>query len=201
MSRKDAQRNTIGARKMDARARRTQQRLGMALMELILDKPMDSITVQEVLDRAAVGRSTFYLHFRDKNDLLLSQLEVFLETMSTMLSAKKEASRRLAPVTEMFEHVGGQKKIYRALSDSGRLYDFFDLAQGYFARGIEQRLKETNHSANASQLERRTLAVGLAGSLLSLFGGGWKRAVRRQRPKWMKFFYGMAWGPRVSSPS
>ena len=36
--------------------------------------------MQEVLDRALVGRSTFYLHYRDKDDLLLSQLEMFLET-------------------------------------------------------------------------------------------------------------------------
>jgi AcrR family transcriptional regulator len=40
------------------------------------------VTVQDVLDRASVGRSTFYLHYRDKDDLLLSQLEMFLETMS-----------------------------------------------------------------------------------------------------------------------
>jgi AcrR family transcriptional regulator len=141
-------------RKKDARIRHTHQRLGMALMELIVDTPMDSITVQEILDRASIGRSTFYLHFRDKNDLLLSQLEMFLETMSTMLTAKKGPSRRLASVTEMFEHVGGQNRIYRALAESGRLHDFFDLAQGYFARGIEQRLIETKHEANASQLER-----------------------------------------------
>jgi len=158
-----------GARKKDARIRRTQQRLGMALMELILDKPLDSVTVQQVLDRASVGRSTFYFHFRDKNDLLLSQLEMFLETMSTMLSAKKEASHRLAPVTEMFEHVAGQKKIYRALADSGRLHDFFDLSQGYFARGIEQRLKETDQQAKSSGVEPAVLGVGLAGTLLSLF--------------------------------
>jgi len=158
-----------GTRKKDARIRRTQQRLGMALMELILDKPLDSVTVQQVLDRAAVGRSTFYFHFRDKNDLLLSQLEMFLETMSTMLSAKKEASHRLAPVTEMFEHIAGQKKIYRALADSGRLHDFFDLAQGYFARGIEQRLKETDQKGSVFGVEPAVLGVGLAGTLLSLF--------------------------------
>ena len=158
-----------GTRKKDARIRRTQQRLGMALMELILDKPLDSVTVQQVLDRASVGRSTFYFHFRDKNDLLLSQLEMFLETMSTMLSAKKEASHRLAPVTEMFEHVAGQKKIYRALADSGRLHDFFDLAQGYFARGIEQRLKETDQKGSVFGVEPAVLGVGLAGTLLSLF--------------------------------
>jgi AcrR family transcriptional regulator len=94
------------------------------------------VTVQEVLDRASVGRSTFYLHFRDKNDLLLSQLENFLEIMSTTLTTRKEKSDRVVPVTEMFAHIGCQNKIYRALADSGRLTDFFDLAQGYFHRMV-----------------------------------------------------------------
>jgi len=53
-------------RKPDKRVRRTHERLGSALIELIQEKPIDDVTVQEVLDRASVGRSTFYLHFRDK---------------------------------------------------------------------------------------------------------------------------------------
>jgi AcrR family transcriptional regulator len=56
-------------RKPDERTRRTHERLGSALVDLIQEKPIDDVTVQEVLDRASVGRSTFYLHFRDKNDL------------------------------------------------------------------------------------------------------------------------------------
>jgi AcrR family transcriptional regulator len=116
-------------RKPDARIRRTHERLGRALVELIREKPIDNVTVQEILDRAAVGLSTFYLHFRDKNDLLLSQLEKFLETMSTVLEIRNEQSRRVVPVEEMFAHIGSQKKIYRALADSGRLQDFFDLAR------------------------------------------------------------------------
>ena len=182
------------ARKKDARIRRTQERLGMALLQLILEKPFDSVTVQDVLDRAAVGRSTFYLHFRDKNDLLLSQLEMFLEIMSTTLSARKERSDRLAPVTEMFEHIGEQKRIYRALAESGRLHDFFDLAQGYFARGIEQRLKETKFQPDASQTEQVLLSVALAGSLLSLFRWWMDRGGKLPASSMDKHFHRMAWG-------
>ena len=50
-------------RKPDERIRRTHERLGAALVTLIQEKPMDEVTVQDVLDRASVGRSTFYLHF------------------------------------------------------------------------------------------------------------------------------------------
>ena len=65
-------------RKSDVRIRRTHERLGSALIALIQEKPIDDVTVQEVLDRASVGRSTFYLHFRDKNDLLFDQFETVL---------------------------------------------------------------------------------------------------------------------------
>ena len=60
-------------------------------------------TVQQVLDRASVGRSTFYLHFSGKDDLLFSQLEMFLETMSTALTKRREKSDRVLPVMEMLD--------------------------------------------------------------------------------------------------
>jgi AcrR family transcriptional regulator len=73
-------------RKVDERIRRTRNRLGNALVALILEKPIDKLTVQEVLGRAGVGRSTFYLHFRDKNNLFLSVLEEGLEMWTIALT-------------------------------------------------------------------------------------------------------------------
>jgi AcrR family transcriptional regulator len=180
-------------RKPDARVRRTHERLGMALMELIRDKPINAVTVQEVLDRASVGRSTFYLHFRDKNDLLLSQLERFLEIQSTALSIRKEVSHRVAPVAEMFAHISSQQKLYRALVDSGRLNDFFDLAQGYFARGIGRRLRESKRVANISQRELTVRSVALAGSLLSLLRWYLDRGSKESPAEIDELFHRMLW--------
>jgi len=171
-------------RKPDSRVRRTHERLGRALIELIQEKPIDDVTVKEVLDRAAVGRSTFYLHFHDKNDLLLSQLETFLEMMSRTLSAPKEESRRVVPVAELFSHIGNQRKIYRALADSGRLNDFFDLAQGYFSRGIEQRLREFKRIPKLPQRELAARASALAGGLLSLLRW-WLDRGAKEPPRYM----------------
>ena len=180
-------------RKPDSRVRRTHERLGSALIELIQEKPIDDVTVQEVLDRAAVGRSTFYLHFRDKNDLLLSQLEKFLEMMSRALSVRKEASRRVVPVAELFEHIGSQRKIYRALADSGRLHDFFDLAQGYFSRGIEQRLRESKRIPKLPQRELAARASALTGSLLSLLRW-WLDRGAKEPPRYMdELFHRIVW--------
>lgn len=180
-------------RKPDERIRRTHERLGMALLELILERPIDKVTVQQVLDRAKVGRSTFYLHFRDKNDLLLSQLEMFLEIQSTALSVRKEESHRVVPVAEMFAHIGGQNKIYRALADSGHLNDFFDLAQGYFARGIEQRLRESKRLPKLRQRELAVRAFALAGSLLSLLRWWIDRGAKESPRAMDELFHWMVW--------
>jgi AcrR family transcriptional regulator len=180
-------------RKPDERIRRTHERLGRALLELILEKRIDEVTVQEVLDRASVGRSAFYLHFRDKDDLLFSQLEMFLEMQSTALSVRKEVSDRVVPVAEMFAHIGGQNKIYRALADSDRLNEFFDLAQGYFARGIERRLRESKRLPKLRQRELAVHATALAGSLLSLLRW-WIERGAKESPRVMdEMFHRMVW--------
>lgn len=180
-------------RKPDARTRRTHERLGSALVSLIQEKPVDEVTVQEVLDRASVGRSTFYLHFRDKNDLLLNQLENFLEIMSTTLSIRKEDSHRVVPVAEMFEHIGSQKKFYRALADSGHLDDFFDLAQGYFGRGIEQRLRDSRRLPKVAELEIAACSFALAGSLLSLLRWWMDRGAKEPPADMDQLFHKIVW--------
>jgi AcrR family transcriptional regulator len=199
----EKQRRKPDRRKVDQRIRRTCERLGSALVALIQEKPIDDVTVQEVLDRASVGRSTFYLHYSDKDDLLLSQLEKFLETMSTALSVRKEESHRVVPVAELFAHIGSQKKLYRALADSGRLDDFFDLAQGYFARGIERRLRESERLANVRQSSLRlsTLpprelgarASALAGSMLSLLRWWLDRGAKESPRAMDELFHRMVW--------
>jgi AcrR family transcriptional regulator len=91
--------------KIDPRVRRTRDMLGDALLTLMQEKPFGTITVQQVLDRAGIGRSTFYAHYRDKDDLFLSDLEDFFELMSTPLLRHREATNRVAPVSELFAHV------------------------------------------------------------------------------------------------
>jgi AcrR family transcriptional regulator len=180
-------------RKPDERTRRTHERLGSALVQLIQEKPIDKVTVQEVLDRASVGRSTFYFHFRDKDDLFLSQLEQGLEMWTTALSRKQEKSHRVAPVREFFEHVGSARKFYRALADAGRLSDFFDLAQGYFARGIEQRLMESKRLPRLQQRAVAVRGVALAGSLLSLLRWWMDRGAKEAPSDMDDLFHQMVW--------
>jgi AcrR family transcriptional regulator len=80
-----------GKRVTDRRIQKTQNLLREALVSLIHEKNYDSIVVKEILDRANVGRSTFYMHFGDKDELLVSGIHDMLRSVQ---SAKPPSSAK-----------------------------------------------------------------------------------------------------------
>jgi AcrR family transcriptional regulator len=187
-------------RKIDVRVRRTRDALGDALVELMHEKPFGAITVQQVLDRADVGRSTFYTHYRGKDDLFLSDVEDFFELMSTLLSRRREASNRVAPVREFFAHVADWRDFYLALVASGKVRDVLELGQGYFARAIEQRLADLPPARAISPARRTALAHALAGALLSLLSWWIDRGMHESPAQMDGLFHHMVWSGVTAQP-
>ena len=185
--------------KVDRRVRRTRDRLGDALVELIQERPFDSITVQHVLDRAGVGRSTFYSHYRDKDDLFLSDVDEFFSHMATMLSRRADASERLAPVQELFAHVADARPFYAALVDSGRIHDVLELGREHFARGIEARLAARAGSRSAGAGDAAAVAHAAAGALLSLLTWWIDRGMPGSPERMDVLFHRMGWGGSVAA--
>ena len=102
---------------------RTRRLLHKALMSCILEKKYESITVQEVLDRADVGRSTFYMHFQDKDELLLAGLrglKTLLQSAqaASAVPAGKSYERIIGFSLAMFEHANEYRAVNRALLGS-----------------------------------------------------------------------------------
>jgi AcrR family transcriptional regulator len=64
---------------LDRRVRRTRHALEQALISLILEKGYDSVTIEDITNRADLGRTTFYLHYRDKEDLLMQTIDSIAE--------------------------------------------------------------------------------------------------------------------------
>jgi len=174
---------------IDRRIRRTRDRLGDALIALLKDKGFDAITVQDILDRARVGRSTFYVHYRDKDDLFLSDLEEFFESMGSFIERSGERSRRVMPVRELFSHIADSRTLYEAMVASGRIDDCLALAEGCFARAIEARLR-----ALAPDMDQpRLRAIALSGALLSLLRQWLPRANERGAEEMDAFFHSLVW--------
>jgi AcrR family transcriptional regulator len=186
--------------KVDRRVVRTRDRLGDALVELLLEKPFDDVTVQEVLTRAKVSRSTFYAHYRDKNDLFLSDVDDFFASMSTLLTRHGDHSDRVAPVAEFFTHIAESRDFYNALVESGRIQDVKELGEGHFARNIEARLARRASFSALDATRRTAFSSALAGSLFALLSW-WINHSMALTPRQMDDLFHELVASGVASPS
>jgi AcrR family transcriptional regulator len=94
----------------DRRVERTQRLLREALIAEILAKGYDAVTVQDIIDRADVGRSTFYTHFADKEALLVSGIG----ELKGFLAGHRQGERPLAFSRALFEHIDQMRDLGRA---------------------------------------------------------------------------------------
>src|SRR6476646_5226795 len=102
------------AKRDDRRSRRTRRMLGEALVALMLEKRYDTITVQEIIDRANVGRSTFYAHYLDKEDLLQTEIAELVARLSAHMD-QSAGGQRIIPSLELLRHLYESQALYRAL--------------------------------------------------------------------------------------
>ena len=100
--------------KQDRRSQRTYQLVSAALLALMLEKRYDAITVQDILDRANIGRSTFYTHYFDKEDVLVSMIERMIDALSRQIQ-EGEAGHDILPGLGLFRHTQEQYQLYQAL--------------------------------------------------------------------------------------
>jgi len=180
-------------RKTDSRVRRTRNALGDALIALMQERRFDDIKVQDILDRAQIGRSTFYAHYRDKDDLFLSDAEDFLEMMSNLLLRQKEASNRIVPVRELLAHFAEMRPLLSALYEADKMRDFVELGHGYFARAIDRRLADLPETRDIDPKQRVAMSQGFAGAFLSL-ATWWVTQPSPSTPEEMdEMFHRMVW--------
>src|SRR5215467_10760821 len=104
-----------GGGKPDRRVARSRRALKEALTDLILEKGYEAVTVQDVIDRADVGRSTFYAHFVDKDDLLMAIL-ADLEVPGPDSSQWTADDPAFGWTLELFRHFGSGKRLFKAVA-------------------------------------------------------------------------------------
>ena len=118
---------------VDPRVARSTRALGRALIEVMQERDFDAITVQQILDRAGVGRATFYAHYRNKEDALQSSYEGLFAWLERLLARPSAAGARLFPVAELLAHVGESQGVVDALRRAGRLEDVWSLLAAHAA--------------------------------------------------------------------
>jgi AcrR family transcriptional regulator len=102
----------------DRRVRRTRRNLTDAFVGLVIERGYERVTVADILQRADIGRSTFYAHFRDKEALLLSCFDDLREDLSRDLDAMTtgvEPPDPGQPSIVVFTHAYQHRRVYQAL--------------------------------------------------------------------------------------
>jgi AcrR family transcriptional regulator len=159
----------VKSKKRDRQASRTRQSLNEALIALIREKRWDEITVQHVIDRANVGRSTFYAHYRDKEDLLRSAFEEFLGAFGSHFKWENLGKGRVVPVLELFTHLQEEfHHFYKALVRSRKTDLLFKTGPGQLAKGFEQSLTSWLADKPRPSVPIPVLSNYLASGILSM---------------------------------
>lgn len=121
--------------KTDRRIQRTRQALHAALLELIKEKGYDAISTEEITERANIARATFYLHYKDKEDLLLEEFSEMANERVQAISEipfsawfpahevdennplKNDPPR---PILMVFQHIKDNSELYYILMKSAK---------------------------------------------------------------------------------
>jgi AcrR family transcriptional regulator len=111
--------------KIDRRKQRTRALLRDALIALILEKGYDAVTVQDITDRANLGRATFYLHYKGgKDELLLSMMEgIQADVMQQAgpITSNGFLENGNPPSLHAFKHAEENADFYKAMLGGGGL--------------------------------------------------------------------------------
>ncbi|MDQ2903063.1 MAG: TetR/AcrR family transcriptional regulator [Chloroflexota bacterium] len=128
--------------KTDRRSQRTQRLVGNALISLMREKRYDHITVQDILDRADIGRATFYEHYFDKDDLLASELERVVDLLDQHNAPSGQNGTVFLPGRGFFEHVYEQYPLYQALLRGKGLDSATQALQNHLRTQVKHGLRE-----------------------------------------------------------
>ncbi|MEM9774055.1 MAG: TetR/AcrR family transcriptional regulator [Chloroflexota bacterium] len=80
-------------RKLNRQVLRTRKLLQEALIDLVQEQDFDTLKIQDITDRANLGRATFYMHYKDKEDLLAAVVDQFRQELEEQFLKSEFADR------------------------------------------------------------------------------------------------------------
>ena len=149
--------------KHDRRSQRTRHLLSAAFVELMREKGYGAVTVSDIIERANIGRSTFYSHYRDKDDLFVGELDRVIEVLSHHIPNQGEIP--FFPSLGLFRHVGEEYELYKALVWTPGIDLLIKHLQKALSHRIEQGLQESGRKFG---VPISIMASFIAGSFLTL---------------------------------
>ena len=161
-----------GNRQLDRRIQRTRPLLQEALFQLIIERGYERITIADITERANLGRTTFYLHYRDKEDLLQESIKTLLHDLQLDVELETQGACNTYSMVSIriFQHVVRRQQLYQAmLKEAGPTRTIEDVMRTYFTELYQRFLQRDRLKLESLPLaSSEIIAAHAAGSLLGL---------------------------------
>jgi AcrR family transcriptional regulator len=158
------------SKKLDPRVKRTRAMLREALIELIAERGFDNLSVQDIASRAILNRATFYLHYRDKYDLLTRSMDDVYEELIAAQAAPEAGNRDMAlsNMTLLFTHTSENAAFYRVMLSADAPGAFRARIETLLAGLIQHRIDQLTggEPAMPRELTIRYIAAAHVGALI-----------------------------------
>ena len=155
--------------KKDRRTHKTRQLLRGTLLTLLKEKRYEDISVQDIIERADVACSTFYIHYGDKDDLLTGRHGIFAENLGQQLTAHTGDQAASAYSSRMwFYHIQAQGDILKVIAKDSALDMTMKTLRGIIHHSIQEGLQTHTQSGKNISIPLPLLADYLADTMMTL---------------------------------
>jgi AcrR family transcriptional regulator len=180
-------------KKVDRRIQRTQQLLRDALIELIVEKGYDDVSIQDITDRANVARTTFYLHYRDKEELLLNSMIEIYDDLDANMDKPPLPNGLLPDGTPaeiiIFQHVAENVALYHVLLVKPGFGVFINRAIDYLAEMFEEHINDCFPAHKIPVQSIKMVVYGEAGRLIGMVCWWLKNGLQPSAKEMAHLFY------------
>jgi AcrR family transcriptional regulator len=157
---------------VDRRIVRTRELLFDALLDLMIEKGYEAITVQDLIDHANIGRSTFYTHFKDKDQLLAENILNLRDLLKRQgiedKSADQTDSMRFVFSLGMLRHVHSHKRIYKAVAGKQSGIRVVYHMKNMLSNFVEEELENHHALHTIENIPRRIVVEFIVNTFMTL---------------------------------
>ncbi|MEU3938092.1 TetR/AcrR family transcriptional regulator [Streptomyces sp. NPDC029044] len=163
---------TATAERMDPRVRRTRALLRSAALELAAERDVEALTIADIAERATVNRATVYLHYRDRDALLLDAMEEEvgrLARAAAQCPLTRAAGRAPKELVALFRHVEANDTLYQRMLGPSGAARFINRLRELLAHEVAVQLSGSDADLPAADPSLVLRAHYLAGAFVGVF--------------------------------
>jgi hypothetical protein len=154
----------------DRRTRRTRQLLRDAFVALLKEKRYEDISVQDIIERADVGRSTFYVHYEGKEDLLVGRDGIFVSNLAHQAAHGHVIlnEENWLSMLVWFQHIQAQASILKVIARDPAMDIAFKTLYAIIHEDMEKRIAHFGSKLNHENIPTDMIVDYLTDTLMSL---------------------------------